>query len=177
MSFCRPTGIVACVQVYAHALQLSALPACTDQELAITGDNELELYVDGLRVKTMPHYNDWTVADKAKVGALAKVIAVRGRDLGVVAGILGSAGNFQTDASSWKCTNKLHAGWKNVDFNDSEWPAATAYGQHGVAPWGHIDGISQSANWIWTAKNVFGPTSHKVVYCRAKVPGEDTCPV
>lgn len=170
-------GIIACVQVCAHAQQLSVLPTCSDQELAITGDNELELYVDGLRVKNLTHYNDWTVADKAKVGALAKVVAVRGKDVGVVGGILASAVNFQTDASSWKCTNKRYAGWKNVDFDDSNWPSATAYGQNGVAPWGQISGISPSAFWIWTSKNVFGPASDKIIYCRAKVPACDRCAI
>ncbi len=33
------------------------------------------------------------------------------------------------------------------------WATVTSYGQHGVAPWGNISGISSNAEWIWDSSN------------------------
>ena len=141
---------------------------CTDSDFVVTVDNHLELYIDGVQVSSgLPHANTWPTADTVSVAASAKVIAIKGVDVGSVAGILASGADSTTDGS-WKCTNNLDEGWADEGFDDSAWPAATVIGDHGVSPWKIIQGISNDAKWIWTANNIYGPLSDKTVYCRKR---------
>jgi len=39
----------------------------------------------------------------------------------------------------WRASNEAPDGWSAIDFDDSDWPAATSFGKPPVAPWGHIE--------------------------------------
>lgn len=39
---------------------------------------------------------------------------------------------------TWKSADREHSGWRNVDFNDAQWPTAREIGQMGTPPWGQV---------------------------------------
>ena len=141
--------------------------SCTDSDFVVTVDNQLDLYIDGAHVSGLSHANTWAVADTVRVAASAQVIAIKGADDGVSAGILASGADSITDGS-WKCTNKFYVGWADEGFDDSRWPAAKVVGPHGIPPWKKIQGIANNAKWIWTAKHILGLLWDKTVYCRKR---------
>lgn len=169
--------IFACLRLFAAIIaapaaeqQQQALPACADQQLVITGDSKIEVYVDGVRA-SLANADNWRVADTVKVAASAKVIAVKAEDNSFVTGILASGANFVTDRS-WKCTATFSPGWETASFDDSSWDEATHLGKHGKRPWEKITGIDIDAFWIWTNKSF----SDNVVFCRKTLPPCDPCP-
>ena len=53
-------------------------------KLAITVDNYAQqLYVDGVLVPQLPNYDNWQKVDIVDIPANTRVIAVKGRDVGV----------------------------------------------------------------------------------------------
>lgn len=124
----------------------------------------MELYIEGVKINCLPNSGDWQKADAVTLPCAARVIAVKGVDYGVIAGILASTddGSILTD-SSWKCTNQHYAGWETVGFDDSDWPAAHQVAIHQTLPWKLVPGIRTNAFWIWTRHYVNGDWT---VYCR-----------
>ena len=138
--------------------------ACQSRTLSITVDNSMELYIEGVKINCLPNHNNWQLADAVTLPCAARVIAVKGVDYGVIAGILASTddGSLLTD-SSWKCTNQHFSGWETVEFDDSQWPAAHQVAIHETLPWKIVPGIRTNAYWIWTRNYVNGDWT---VYCR-----------
>lgn len=62
-------------------------------------------------------------------------------------------GGIFTD-NSWKCTSSEEANWFSEEFNDSLWPYAKIFGDHGEPT------ISQTAKKIWCADGA------ATCYCR-----------
>jgi len=53
-------------------------------KLAITVDNyAMQLYVDGVLIPQLPNYDVWAKVDTVDIPADTRVIAVKGRDVGV----------------------------------------------------------------------------------------------
>ena len=78
-------------------------------------------------------------------------------------GIIGSTSHGLVTDGTWKCSSDLHVGWNSPDFDDQEWPLAKVIANHGDKPWKTIDGIAETAKWIWADNN------KDVVYCRLKL--------
>ena len=139
--------------------------------LKITVDNDMELYLDGNRA-FVPNSGSWPTVKSVPIPANTRVIAVKGVDYGVVAGILASTvdGRIITN-QGWKCTaNTPPASWATAEFDDRAWPAAVVSYRNQNAPiWGTLPGISQHAWWIWTGqRSSTRPGFRPVAYCRLR---------
>ena len=159
--------LVVFLQLSCHQWMVNAapLPTCVDQELAITADNKLILYIDGVEVTDLQCDNAAPQADFVPLPASTQVIAASGQKTGKDGGFLGSSGTFVTDAS-WKCTDQFHEGWQGVAFDDSAWEAAYEVRPHGIKPWQDVEGIRDDAFWIWVAARRTRSNEEKDVYCR-----------
>ena len=129
----------------------------------------MELYLNGVNV-TVPNFDNWPVVKSVPIPSSTQVIAVKGTDYGVVAGILASSSDGRIlTSSNWKCTyNTPPSTWTAVGYDDSLWPAAVESYQNVNAPdWGTLSGISPSAWWIWTGpRDSNGAGFHSIAYCR-----------
>ena len=123
-----------------------------------TCDNEMEIFADG---KSLGKDREWTKPTTYLVPANTRVLSVAGEDYGGgYLGILGSTSNGQVTNETWKCSSELHSGWNSPDFDDQDWPLAKVVANHGDYPWYTIDGIVETAKWIWANND------KKCVYCR-----------
>ena len=123
------------------------------------------MFADNTRI---PHKNDqnWRKSSFYQVPGDTQVLCVIGtnvRDKNNDHGILGSTSNGLLTNGTWKCSSVYYSGWNSPDFDDQEWPLAKVIANHGVSPWETIDGIAETAKWIW-ADNY-----KDTVYCRLKL--------
>ena len=104
----------------------------------------------------------WEKPFTYKVPADTRVISVIGRNVPgpPYFGILGSTSNGLLTNKTWKCNSDLYHGWTSPDFDDRDWPLAKVVGNHGDKPWETIDGIAETAKWIWANED------QDIVYCR-----------
>jgi len=127
-------------------------------QLGITCDCLIrELWIDGEKYEG-PNMGSTFTADIFTIPANSKVVAVECFDVMSWRGLLAS---FSTGAYSntndWLVTDQLEEGWNLPEFEDSHWeqPFSDSNGngpmlnEAGYTPWGHIEGISESAQWIW----------------------------
>ncbi|MBI1869626.1 MAG: hypothetical protein HYS07_00360 [Chlamydiae bacterium] len=124
--------------------------------LTLTMDNAFDLYQNG---QYLVSSSDWT--QPVNVGIYLQeddVLAVKGIDAGGYAGFLGSivfldgsSGDIFTN-SSWKISTTATSdlSWTQKTYDDSAWAYAVSVGTNGIAPWGHLNGISDQAEWIWS---------------------------
>jgi hypothetical protein len=129
-----------------------------------SGDDNFELYVNGVLVKDFPGL--WTEPQTDPVTlyrhpSKKNVIAVRASnvvkvvgadrmiilDLGFDAG--GGEKHVVTDATWLRSPGGLETNWFAVDFAEANWTAATVVGTHGDPPWGAILGTS-TAKFLWS---------------------------
>ena len=125
-----------------------------------TCDNEMEIFADGQSLGTDI---DWRKPTTYPVPANARVLSVAGKDTGSQFGIIGSTSHGLVTDETWKCSSDLHSEWNSPDFDDQDWPLATVVANHGDYPWYTIDGIAETAKWIWANND------KDYVYCRLKL--------
>ena len=138
-----------------------------------TGDDVFELYQNG---KLVLKGNLWSTAKSIKVKlSPGDVLAVKGNDYGIKAGLLLSAKgdyNFVSDAS-WKIyIGKELPGWNTKGFKDVSWKNAVSYGFYGVEPWKKkvVNFTDEKAEWIWSMNNKTGSKDiDPVVYFRKTI--------
>jgi len=108
---------------------------------------------------------EWHIPFTYKVPGDTRVISVIGRNAPgpKLFGILGSTSNGLLTNETWKCSSDLYHGWTSPDFDDHDWPFAKVVGNHGDLPWKTIDGIAETAKWIWANED------KDIVYCRLKL--------
>jgi hypothetical protein len=123
----------------------------------ITTDNSYTLYVNGSEIGSD---NDWRQAHSFTSLPLLpgdNVIAIECHDMGVGPGAMLAdvkvGGNSLSTSSQWKIATSVGAAWKDVNFDDSSWAAATEYGSYGVGPW--LTDVSDmplstDSRWVWT---------------------------
>ncbi len=152
------------------ACRTISMTATLTSHLKITADNECEVFVNGTSVGMT---TNWGAAVTIDVSLYVhpgrkNVIAVRGTNTSSQGGNdRGIIGELTVDAdggvaplvvtnASWrsaKTVPDVDAGgsnWTAVDFDDSEWSAATEIASNGDGPWGAVFGTSV-AKWIWSA--------------------------
>ena len=122
-----------------------------------TCDNEMEIFADG---KSLGKDSEWTKPTTYLVPANTRVLSVAGKDTGSQFGIIGSTSHGLVTDETWKCSSDLHVGWNSPDFDDQDWPLAKVLANHGDKPWYTIDGIAETAKWIWANND------KDYVYCR-----------
>lgn len=119
----------------------------------------MEMFADG---NSLGKDNScWRTATSFDVPRDTGVISVKGSDMGGLFGILGSANNGLITNGTWKCTSVLYPGWNSPDFDDTNWPFLRVIASHIGEPWGLINGIKNTAKWIWADDSDKAP-----VYCR-----------
>jgi len=149
-------------QTATRTLQLIILGSSAQQlNLTLSADNAYEVYLNGVLLGSG---NNWMQAGSysAFIQPGKNVIAVKGVDLGGVAGLIldarwqgASSGTVVSD-STWKVATTVPTDWQQVTVDDSNWAAATAYGAYGVGPWyEQVAGFptDSSAQWIWSSNN------------------------
>jgi hypothetical protein len=134
-------------------------------ELRVTADDHFRLWVNGALIDDTPR--PWSQPQRYEVRLRAdprarNVIAIEGTnvwnqdslDRGVAAALswVGSTGPqaLGTDAR-WLAQARPPAGWQRLDFEDGDWPGATAIAFYGEWPWFDVlgPGVSPPA-WLWT---------------------------
>lgn len=141
-----------------------ALDATVAGTVRTSGDDNFELYVNGVLVKdfaglwTEPQTDAVTLLrhpSKKNVIAVrgSNVVKVDGKDRMIVIDLTFDAGagekHVVTDDSWLRSPGGLETNWFAVDFAEANWTAATIVGSHGDPPWGAILGTS-SAKFLWS---------------------------
>ena len=109
---------------------------------------------------------DWRIPFTYKLPGDTRVISVIGMNYPnnqgdqTPFGILGSTSHGLVTDETWKCSSDLYPGWNSPDFDDRDWPLAKVVRNHGDKPWKTIDGIAETAKWIWANED------QDIVYCR-----------
>jgi len=112
-------------------------------QLAVTGDDTVDVWVNGTRVAGSPRTAEsWRralhldVAGFLRPGANTVAIAARnaGGSAGVLARLRAGTVDLVTDAS-WRAATAVPENWADPGFADSAWPAAKDLGAYGVGPW------------------------------------------
>ncbi|SES16809.1 alpha-L-rhamnosidase [Lentzea xinjiangensis] len=125
------------------------LPADAERvRLVATADDDFTLYVNGSEVLHVPEQADaWKVGRHADVTRLAGrriVLAARATNraeghagflLRLVADLPGGQREIVT-GPGWKVATEEQPGWRQPDFDDSSWTAATVLHPLGQGPWG-----------------------------------------
>ena len=132
----------------------------------ITCDSFLTLYVDGVLVGEGATDLINKGFHKYELTPGSHVIALKctGKPQPWEGGILGSLENGLVTDISWKCVASATQGWNMRTYLDDDWPTATSIAPNTAStlPWGKIESIDDSAEWIWTNDNV----NDTEVYCR-----------
>lgn len=145
--------------------------------LRLTVDNTLlGLWINGEEIPPdVERGGDWTLPQTVEFGVQPgrNVIAVCGRDEGVIAGLLAEVqvgGATLVSDGSWRVTPEAPGEWWRVDFDDAAWSRASTYGDWPGGVWGTRvqgwDGISADASWIWTGTNELNGAVDEVAYFR-----------
>ena len=119
----------------------------------------MEMFADGNSLGK--DNSDWGTATSFDLPGDSRVISVKGSDLGAEFGILGSTNNGLITNETWKCTSVLYLGWNSPDFDDTNWPCTRVIASNIDQPWALINGIKNTAKWIWAADSDKSPD-----YCR-----------
>ena len=153
------------VKLYSMDLLFSA------RTLLITVDDRYELYIDGIKQEGLPntlyYYEE---VGTVKIGAHARIIAVKGINLRGNCGIIASStdGSIFTGAH-WKVTSDPvdHDKWTQLDFNDDGW-------QHAIEEDPRLNrsewdpnrfAISPKAKMIWSSDR----GEQSIVYARLRI--------
>ena len=133
-------------------------PLATPASLVLSGDNEMDVFVNGAPVASS---SNWMTATSFDVNlARGDVVGVHVTDLdwsgGLLAEIEWNGSTFVSD-TTWRVTATTpEPEWGLIGFDDSGWVDATSYGSWGVAPWMNwMSGfpLPTDAQWIWTDQN------------------------
>jgi Domain of unknown function (DUF1929) len=138
-------------------------------QIIITCDDGYDMYFNG---SYRGSGSDWRQVQTYNLTLQPgkNVVAIRGVDVGGVAGLLAEllvAGQRFGSNTTWKVSLTAPPNWTDVNFDDSGWADATDYGPHGIGPWGeNVGGFpdpgSTPARWIWSSNN----DAHDVVFFR-----------
>jgi alpha-L-rhamnosidase len=136
-------GVPPSTRFFRRTLDLAAAPARAT--LVVTGDDTVDVWVNGTQVSTSPRvFESWksaTVVDlTGRLTAGANTIALRGENTtqspaGLIGKLTVQGGQTVVTDAGWKASQSGPAGWEQTGFNDSAWPAARALATYGSGPW------------------------------------------
>ena len=110
--------------------------------ISATCDNQMQIFADGvLFAKSQMSTQDMKVVN-VTVPANTSCVSIQCKDwVGGQKGfgLIASSDGLETD-DTWQCS----------DSGSGRWRLATLLGPNGVEPWGFMEGISDTAHWIWT---------------------------
>ena len=122
--------------------------------VSITIDNGGTLIADG---KTFANNGDWTVHETFTLLSNTTGVVIDATNPGNVGAMLASFSNGVVTDESWQCISS------SSKSTQPEWPKAATYGRNDgtTSPWGKIDNINETAQWIWTSNRY-----EKSITCR-----------
>ena len=141
-----------------------ALDATVAGTTRTSGDDNFELYVNGVLVKDFaglwsePQTDAVTLfrhpSKKNVIAARASnVVKVAGRDRMIVLDLSFDAGSGEkhvvTDETWLRSPGGLETNWFAIDFAEANWTAPTIQGTHGDPPWNAVLGTS-TAKFLWS---------------------------
>jgi fibronectin type 3 domain-containing protein len=147
--------------------------AIETDSVVVTGDNGVEVFVNGASVGTS---DDWKQATTAlKNLSDGDVVAVHATDAGGVAGFVAQIewnGHTAVTDASWKVSTTEVTDWETKAFDDGGWDNATEYGAYGISPW--FKNVTDfptesSAEWIWS-NDAYGDNDVYLRYTLAPPP-------
>ncbi|MBI1870221.1 MAG: fibronectin type III domain-containing protein [Chlamydiae bacterium] len=124
----------------------------TNSTLTQTGDNSIEIYVNGIKIG---EGGDWSKPQAIDINLQnGDVIAVKVIDQGGMGGFLGSInynGTLLVTNPTWKGSRGPYndLSWTQKGYDDSSWTSAISKGSNGISPWGTLSTIDSTAQWIW----------------------------
>jgi alpha-L-rhamnosidase len=134
-----------------------AAGAVSDAQLVVTGDDTVDVWLNGKPLAASPRVNDsWRSALFVDLQAAlltgTNTLAIAAHNAAGPAGLLGhlhvaTAGgttDLVTDGG-WKAFQSAPTGWEQSGFNDAGWPATADLGAYGVAPWSTGVGLPDTA--------------------------------
>ena len=123
-------------------------------------DGNTTIYADGKQVGSTGHWAEiWT----GLMPPSTRVVAVHVHNYNATGFLVASFSTGFKTSEEWKCSTTAEVGWTDVDFNDTEWPAAARKD-------GSVVGIDGDPFWggatvIWTQADLSG----RDMYCRGKI--------
>ncbi len=162
------SSIPAVTRYFRKTINIDNISKLTEALVAVTCDDEYELYVNGVLAASTPSGKNWKTAQLADVKELLvsgkNVIAVKATNkLGAGGvqtggGLLAAMQLVTTDGeqyiptdSSWLTSDTEVSGYETIGFDDSGWAEAYANQKYGSSPWGAAvtiekDELSASTN-------------------------------
>lgn len=155
----------------------------TRADLTATGDDSVEVYVNGEKVLSNGTWSQPATARvEAKLKPGANTLAMKGGNGdSSAAGLLlrlditGSSGKtIVISDGSWKASAKEEADWAKPAYADAGWAAAQSLGKHGMDPWGQILGPGGAApkREATPAEDLYAAPGFKVERIRSAETGE-----
>ncbi|PRY35636.1 family 78 glycoside hydrolase catalytic domain [Umezawaea tangerina] len=145
-------GVPAATRFFRGSVTLGSAPAVAS--LIVTGDDTVDVWVNGTQVSTSPRVADsWKTAVAVDVAsrlrAGANTIALSGQNTsqspaGVIARLVVAGSVVASTDASWKASQTGPSGWEQPGFNDSSWPAAKVAAAYGAAPWNSDVAVPQT---------------------------------
>lgn len=174
---CAGMGLLAAMAVSAGAAHGALV------EVTMTADNHYAIYADNGGVLTYiggnelgrdgnPGQFNWTLPEQWNFTATTAIYVAAWSDDSTTRGLLGNVSidgiDFSTGSSAWRVydtgtgradgsphpTAAEVTGLVNFATANNAFEAPQFVGANGVAPWGVIPGISSSAQWQWSDRNV-----------------------
>ena len=140
--------------------------------MAVTCDNEVEVYVNGAleAINT-----NWQMASTVHLGVPPAVVAIYCEDKGSYGGILAHLSKGDGTDGTWKCSTTFENHWNQITFDDSAWFDAHEIATYPGGVWGNrVSGMTGNAKWIWSTK--YGPAvADRKMYCRKTITGWQHC--
>jgi len=157
-----------------------AKSAPTSAELVATGDDGIEVFLNGERVATT---STWGEPARARIESKIKTgintLALKGwNGDSSAAGLLlklditSPSGKLTVVSdTSWKGSTKEEADWTKPSFPDTSWASAQSLGKHGVDPWGQVMGPAAKRE-ATPADALYTLPDFKVELIHSSEPGE-----
>ncbi len=148
------SAMPACTRYFRKSFNIDSISNVTAASIAITADDEYDLYVNGVLASQSERVSDsWKKAQCVDITSLLKTgknvfAVVASNKLGAGGaktggGLLSSAKIVTASGETtiltnaeWLTSDALADNWTSVDFDDSEWTPAKAQQAYGSSPWG-----------------------------------------
>jgi len=163
-----PVLVVILTMLYSPTVTIKSTAAPTLESLFVTCDNEMELFLDGVKY-TDTAMTEFLKTSKVSIPPHTEVIAIYCKDLGRGEGVLGSTTTGIVTDGSWKCSSVKEDNWMMSDFDDSAWNNAdNSRGVNKNNSYHKRDWpkIANNAYWIWATGY---PTKTTEAYCRKSI--------
>ena len=132
----------------------------------LTCDGAMTVYVDGVKINKKT--TNFKTAQNSTIPTGSSVLAIYCHLHQKQPKILGSINaSILTNRKGWVCTNQYFPTWNTTQFVDALWAPAVAYekNNNSTIPYGKVDNISNTAEWIGTKNRTADSLYCRVFLC------------